>query len=345
VVDSLLSGEGDRPLYIIGRNPESKFIVNRFKTSGIIDDYSSQPFNAHGIPAVRMSQVPADAIIINCSTSVSPVSVLKRLNENNLSHIANYFEVMNAIEESPIPDFIRDARGNFEKNLDRWQRIYDLLIDELSKRTLIDLLKYRLTGDPQHMMGYSVRLKDQYMEPFMDYHHETFVDIGGFDGDTTEEFCRRYPSYNRVYFFEPSAVNFSKARDRLSDFERISFHNLGLSDKNESLFFNPDAGSASSVVCEGANKIDVVRLDDYLTDEVTTIKMDIEGWELNALRGSSQHIIKSKPKAAIAVYHRAADFYEIPEFMLSLNPNYKLLLRHYTEGWSESVMYFRDGDF
>ena len=43
---------------------------------------------------------------------------------------------------------------------------------------------------------------------------------------------------------------------------------------------------------------------------------------------------------AIAVYHDIVDFWRIPEYVLSLRPNYQIYLRHYTEGWSETVMYF-----
>jgi hypothetical protein len=69
--------------------------------------------------------------------------------------------------------------------------------------------------------------------------------------------------------------------------------------------------------------------------------MDIEGWELNAIKGSKNHILNDSPKLAIAVYHRASDFITIPDLILSINSNYELYLRHYTSGWSESVMYFK----
>lgn len=68
--------------------------------------------------------------------------------------------------------------------------------------------------------------------------------------------------------------------------------------------------------------------------------MDIEGLEYKALIGSSNIIKNYKPKLAIAVYHHAEDFRRIPEFLLKINPDYKVYLRHYTQGWSETIMYF-----
>ena len=67
--------------------------------------------------------------------------------------------------------------------------------------------------------------------------------------------------------------------------------------------------------------------------------MDLECWELKAMQGAKKHIIEDKPKLAIAVYHNASDFWQVFEYVTSLRRDYRVFLRHYTEGWSETVMY------
>ena len=62
--------------------------------------------------------------------------------------------------------------------------------------------------------------------------------------------------------------------------------------------------------------------------------------ELHAIEGASSKIQNEHPKLAIACYHKASHFWEILHKILNLNKNYKVYLRHYTQGWSETIIYF-----
>ncbi len=64
------------------------------------------------------------------------------------------------------------------------------------------------------MRNYSVRLNEQYFEDFLLIKYEIFVDAGGFDGDTTELFCTKYPKNKKVLFFEPSVKNMKLAKKK-----------------------------------------------------------------------------------------------------------------------------------
>jgi hypothetical protein len=71
------------------------------------------------------------------------------------------------------------------------------------------------------------------------------------------------------------------------------------------------------------------------------IKMDIEGSEPEALKGSANTITARKPKLAICLYHRIEDFWEIPLYLHDLVPWYKLFVRHHTSIFdlTETVLY------
>ncbi len=72
---------------------------------------------------------------------------------------------------------------------------------------------------------------------------------------------------------------------------------------------------------------------------VTFIKMDIEGAEYQSLLGALKTIKKYRPKLAICLYHKPEDIIEIPHIILSINPDYKLAIRHYTTCNWETVLY------
>lgn len=75
-------------------------------------------------------------------------------------------------------------------------------------------------------------------------------------------------------------------------------------------------------------------------EEVSFIKMDIEGAEEKALSGAKRIITEQKPKLAICVYHKTEDIIELPALVLSMRPDYKLAFRHYSaNSASETVVY------
>ncbi|MGW8346832.1 FkbM family methyltransferase, partial [Xanthomonas axonopodis pv. khayae] len=89
-----------------------------------------------------------------------------------------------------------------------------------------------------------------------------------------------------------------------------------------------------------ANQVDVFPIDDVIDDAPTFIKMDIEGSELSALKGAQGAISQCKPKMAISAYHRATDLLDLSDFALSLNPDYRIGLRHHTPDRWDTCLYF-----
>ena len=71
----------------------------------------------------------------------------------------------------------------------------------------------------------------------------------------------------------------------------------------------------------------------------TIIKMDVEGFEFETLKGAETIIRSLKPKLAICIYHKTLDFYEIPLYLKSLVPEYKFKVRQHEPGFCETVLY------
>ncbi|MBC7544393.1 MAG: FkbM family methyltransferase, partial [Candidatus Sericytochromatia bacterium] len=93
----------------------------------------------------------------------------------------------------------------------------------------------------------------------------------------------------------------------------------------------------------GQESVETITIDDYVAStglsKVDFIKMDVEGGELQALKGAEQTIRQHRPKLAISVYHQPQDLFEIPGWITRVCPEYRLHLDHYTLFAEETVLY------
>ena len=338
---TFLDGGLDVRRYVLGKNEQASWCAGRVPVDGVVDDSAVPGAMWNGYPLVHADLVPEGAIVVNCSTSIRPISAHERLARIEGLRALSYADLMRADHEVPLPDFVASFRADYSRNKDKWGILQRSLADDSSLSVLDRIMRYRLTADYRHMAGFSVRFNDQYFDPVVPLSDmEVFVDCGGFDGDTALEFCARNPEYKRIYVFEPSLPNFQRAAERLRGRKNVFLIPLGVSNAKGTLSFDSSSGSASSVTVTGGTTIDVVSIDEYVEEPVTYVKMDLEGWEMNALSGTRRHILEEHPKLAISVYHQSSDLWRIPEFVLGLRGDYNVYLRHYSEGWSETVMYF-----
>jgi hypothetical protein len=99
-------------------------------------------------------------------------------------------------------------------------------------------------------------------------------------------------------------------------------------------------GGSSTISENGDIEINTVALDEALAGErITCIKMDIQGAELKALSGAKELICINRPKLVICLYHKPEDIFEIPEFIIDLNLNYKIYIRHQAMFSFETILY------
>lgn len=169
---------------------------------------------------------------------------------------------------------------------------------------------------------------------------EFFYDVGGYDGDSTIDFIKQFRNYKKVFFYEPDKKIFEEAEKRFANIGEIECFQVAVGEKSEKLRYAPIGGGAGVIGDFGSDIIESIMLDDYLNSEKSYVKMDIEGYEMQAIRGMRNSILKYKPILAICVYHKTGDMHKLASKILSFNPNYKVYMRHYSKNYSETVCYF-----
>jgi len=172
---------------------------------------------------------------------------------------------------------------------------------------------------------------------------EVYVDAGCYDlGDAfrLQKFCKHL---KRVYAFEPDPKNYRVCLERkekggLSGIELFPF---GTWSEKTDLTFSAKGNTSSKVSGSGEASIAVVPIDAMIhpEDRVTFIKMDVEGAELESLKGAENTIRRDRPKLAVCIYHKPEDMVEIPLFIKELVPEYKLYVRMHANEGSETVLY------
>lgn len=327
------------PRYILGRNEFAESLAQAVQVDGFIDDFTEDKEYCNK-PIVRIEDLPEKSMVVVAVVG-RPFTAKKRLVELGIRHL-DYFAFRRYAGIDIIPVwFLDEFKNDFTVNRDRYDWINGLLEDDQSRNILQSLIDFRVSNDLYFLRKFKDIQYRQYFEDFLSFQleGEVFVDVGAFDGYTSLEFIKRYPRYKAVHVFEPEPGNMALARKKLAGFPRVNFYPVGLSDKPRRVRFKCH-GHASKVSEQGNIEIDLVRLDDHVSEQFTYLKMDVEGDELTALKGSKKAITEYHPALAICVYHRCNDIWRIPEEVFSYRDDYRVYLRHYNEGISETVMFF-----
>jgi FkbM family methyltransferase len=226
---------------------------------------------------------------------------------------------------------IRRAFESFDEEASRVQFIADL---ELRTRGLFRGRPLPRT-DKQYFPSELFRLSPD----------ECFVDCGAYDGDTIKEFkIESNARFRRVVAFEADPDNFSRLSDYLAmqpDLRaRVIIHQAAVGHTAGTLRFAATAGANAAVSESGATVVSCVGLDEVLRDEAPSmIKMDIEGSELDALKGATRVIASHKPLLAVCLYHRPEHLWEIPIWLRNAEPEAGLYVRSHALDGFDSVCY------
>lgn len=220
--------------------------------------------------------------------------------------------------------------------------IYDSLCDEESRQVLQAYLYARYSGDVAALSSLRHDLRYLYdWEILALSKDDVVIDGGAYVGDSIlemKEYLGELPA--KVFAFEPDKNNAAKIFMNFSDNEKkqISVINAGLYCCDGTMNFSA-SGTLGSGISENAEDTVMVQALDMHSEfkSATIIKMDIEGCELEALRGGGNLFRENRPNLAICIYHRSRDLIDIYQFLKEFE--YHFYLRQHSASVEETVLY------
>lgn len=136
----------------------------------------------------------------------------------------------------------------------------------------------------------------------------TFIDVGANIGNHSLFFSK---ISNKVFSYEPNPNSYELLKFNTRNAPNISIYNIGISNRNEKQFLNEsnfnigDSAIVSSIAKQDIDKagltiheIESFRLDDlqdFSNEEISMIKIDVEGHELEVMAGAKNLIHKNRP--------------------------------------------------
>lgn len=173
--------------------------------------------------------------------------------------------------------------------------------------------------------------------------NKDFIDAGAYVGDSAIALMECHP--RKVYSIEMSLRSIEKYRTNMkragipeSLYEIV---HAGISaDPQTGTIRLPDTGSAGFSLLRNKGKYDPVEIPQITLDQLVSsrdiqpgfIKVDIEGYALELIKGAKDTLTQFRPVLSIAIYHNPYEFFEAKPLLEKWLPNYRFMVRKFCTG-------------
>lgn len=217
---------------------------------------------------------------------------------------------------------------NFAKeNKEKLQTVYNMLCDEQSKRVFENTVLFKISGNPNYLYEIETE-RNETLDISGVKKAESFLDLGAYNGDTAVEFLNYSENAQKIIAVEPDIRSFNKLCKNTENLKEITAVNCAISNSETIIHLADKKGRGTSIGNVG-KEVNCTTVDKLLNGEkIDYIKFDIEGNELNGIKGAKNAIKEHKPTLCIAAYHKSEDLFSIPLAVNEIRCDYNLYMRH-----------------
>lgn len=346
----------DSNIFLYGGGYTGAIIIKLFREEGIEiiaiidDDENLQGKDIQGIPVISFQKF---SIIYQEKNNISVVltsiygkAILKKL------------EILPDLKIYELFDWYSEIIGNKEwinliceeQELSILRFEWDLLkenwTDKKSIQVLEGLWKYFRSKDLNDIEKICTD-EEQYFIPEVLNAIKLplyIIDGGAYRGELLHSLLDNKLNFEKWYCFEPDPENYilltEQANQNGLNNQQICIKK-GLWSESREIYFKSGNATGSCIVSyKTSDYVDVVSIDEYINmGKCNFIKMDIEGAELQALKGAMNVIKRERPILAICIYHSIRDYWEIPKLLMNELENYQYYVRHHALICNETVLY------
>lgn len=235
--------------------------------------------------------------------------------------LISYIQYFNGYEPIEIEDFDRKISVIRSRLSEKSRRAWDAIIKSIKLMSVAPIYSHKKSNG----------IPLDYLKEVKTLDGCTVIDGGAFDGENSLTFLNKVGENGKVFAFEPLGSDYflDAFKEALSHDPRIIHVNSGLWSHSTRMPFTMDT-QASKITkdqpFEGGQSIQVQSLDQFVSENkikrVDFLKMDIEGAEIEALKGAQKTIERDTPDLAITIYHGLDQFVEVPYYIMTKHQNY-----------------------
>ncbi len=183
------------------------------------------------------------------------------------------------------------------------------------------------------------------------------IDGGAYIGDSALIYFEHNPK--KVWSFDISEENclYYNQTMKMNNIPKDKYELIkaGLTDKTYKSTFKENGGLGANIFGEiisdspdntnADSSIQFYAIDDFCVKNnlnIGFIRLDIEGFEPDVIKGSVNTILQQRPILCISIYHNPREFFELKPYIESLNAGYKFMFRRLSSMMIPKIPYSHD---